>query len=108
MAVRRCGGIRADVGVPRPARRARHTAGYLLLQGLRYQPTIRCRGEGAGLRTPCDSIRMAMACRGREMSYRRTMRRAPVIATLSLLTSAATAFAGDAWVLWRHYIPINS
>jgi len=36
------------------------------------------------------------------------LRRASVIATLSVLTSAATAFAGDAWVLWRHYIPINS
>jgi hypothetical protein len=29
-------------------------------------------------------------------------RRAPVIATLTLLTSAATAHAEGAWVLWKH------
>ncbi len=36
------------------------------------------------------------------------LRWASVIAGLSLLTSAATAVAGDGWVLWRHYVPLNS
>jgi hypothetical protein len=30
------------------------------------------------------------------------------VATFSLLTSAATAFAADGWVLWRHYVPVNT
>jgi hypothetical protein len=36
------------------------------------------------------------------------LRRASVIAALSLLTSAAPCFAEDGWVLWRHYVPIYS
>jgi hypothetical protein len=30
------------------------------------------------------------------------------VATFSLLTSAATALAADGWVLWRHYVPVNT
>jgi len=34
------------------------------------------------------------------------LRRASVMAALSLLASAATAFAEDGWVLWRHYVSV--
>ena len=36
------------------------------------------------------------------------LRRASVMAALSLLASAATAFAEDGWVLWRHYVSVYS
>ena len=30
------------------------------------------------------------------------------IAAFFLLTTAMTAFAADGWVLWRHYVPLNT
>jgi hypothetical protein len=36
------------------------------------------------------------------------MRRASEILALSLLTSAATTSAQDAWVLWRRFIPLDN
>jgi hypothetical protein len=36
------------------------------------------------------------------------LRRASAIVVLCVLASATTAFAADEWVLWRHYVPVNS
>jgi hypothetical protein len=35
-------------------------------------------------------------------------RHASLIAAFFLLAPAATAFAADGWVLWRHYVPLNT
>ena len=35
-------------------------------------------------------------------------RRASLIAAFLLLATASTAFAADGWVLWRHYVPLNT
>ena len=35
-------------------------------------------------------------------------RRVSLIAAFFLLITAATALAADGWVLWRHYVPLNT